>query len=294
MRLSPADFARETQSPEFARAAVAGKADQWQINYIGWNMDGTNPFFGDARVRRAMGLALDVDAVSQSVYAGLHTRAAGIYAPGSWMFNPGVTPLPHHPKQAGTLLDAAGWKLDPQTGWRAREGTVFAFEMLCPQESSTGRQVLTYYQQALRELGVDMKLKLLEFATLRELRAKHEFQAFYGAWTTSDDPDHDRGMWESSAHNGGSNYIGYKNARVDELFYQGRRTVDFNSRRECYREIHRLIQEDQPCTFLSVAPTLWAFNKHLRGVGFSPRGVFYWHPGPRDWWVKKGDALRAR
>ena len=91
--------------------------------------------------------------------------------------------------------------------------------------------MLTYYQQALRDLGVEMKLRTVEFATLRDLRARHEFQAFYGAWTTSDDPDQDRGMWQSSAHQGGANDVGYKNERVDVLFEEARRTFAADRRR---------------------------------------------------------------
>ena len=293
MRLTPAQFAAQTHTPDFAKVAVGARADQWVINYIGWNMDGGNPFFSDARVRRAMSHALDVEQVLQSVYRGLYSRSAGIYPPGSWMFNPEVSPVRHSLAEAGDLLDRAGWRIDPKTGWRTKGGVSFAFELLCPQESSTGRQTLTYYQQSLRSIGVDMKLRLVEYATLRDLRQRHEFQACYGAWTTSDDPDQDRGMWHADAVEGGANFVSYRNARVDALFDEARRTFDFDERRRCYREIHRLVYDDQPFTFVSVSPSLWAFNRHLRGVKFGPRGAFYWHPGPRNWWVKRGDSLRA-
>ena len=53
MRLTPAQFAAQTHTPDFAKVAVGARADQWVTNYIGWNMDGGNPFFSDARVRRA-------------------------------------------------------------------------------------------------------------------------------------------------------------------------------------------------------------------------------------------------
>ena len=293
MKLTPAQFAAQTSTPEFAKVAVATRADQWVTNYIAWNMDGSNPFFADVRVRQAMTHALDVEQIIQSVYRGLYSPSQGIYPPGSWMFNPEVKPLAHSLAQAGDLLDRSGWKIDPETGWRTKEGVTFAFELLCPQESSTGRQVLTYYQQALRSIGVDLKLRLIEYATLRDLRRRHEFQAYYGAWVTSNDPDQDRGMFHSDAIEGGANLVSYRNKRVDRLFDKARATFDFAWRQQCYRDIHRLIYEDQPFTFVSVSPSLWAFNKHLRGVRFGPRGPFYWHPGPRDWWVKRGAPLRT-
>ena len=293
-RLTPAQFAAQTHTAEFTRAAVGARADQWTTNYIGWNMDGSNPFFADARVRRAMSHAFDADQILQSVYRGLYSRSVGIYPPGSWMFNPQVTLLRHSLADAGDLLDQAGWKIDPQTGWRTRGGVTFTFELLCPQESSTGRQALTFYQQALRSLGIDLKLRLVEYATLRDLRRRHEFTACYGAWTTSDEPDRDRGMWHSDAIDGGANFVSYRNQRVDALFDRARRTFDPDERQRCYQEIPQLIYDDQPFTFVSVSPTLSAFNKPLRGVQFGPRGAFYWYPGPRNWWVKRGEALRSR
>ncbi|MFH0979968.1 MAG: ABC transporter substrate-binding protein, partial [Planctomycetota bacterium] len=292
-RLTPEQFTEQTGSADFAKVAVAAKADQWVTNYIGWNLDGSNPFFTDARVRRAMTHALDIEQMLQNVYQGLYSRALGIYPPGSWMFNPQVTPLPFSLAEAGDLLDLAGWKIDPQTGWRTRDGVTFAFEMLCPQESSTGQQVLTHYQQALRSIGIDMKLRLVEYATLRDLRRRHEFQAYFGSWTTSNDPDEDRGMWHSRAVTDEANFVSYRNERVDARFDQARRTFDFAERQRCYREIHKLLYDDQPFVFISNPPSLWAFNKHLRGVKFGPRGAFYWYPGPRDWWVKRGEPLRA-
>jgi len=293
MRLSPAQFDAQMHNPQFAKVAVGAKADQWVTNYIGWNMDGSNPFFADVRVRRAMSCALDVDQILQSVYRGLYSRSLGIYPAGSWMFNPEVKPPAHGLAEAGDLLDQAGWKIDPQTGWRTKDGVTFAFEMLCPQESSTGRQTLTYYQQSLRSVGVDMKLRLVEYATSRDLRRRREFQACYGAWTHSDDPDSDRGMWHSSAIDGGANLVSYRNRRVDALFDQAARTFNTGERQRCYREIHKLIYDDQPFTFVSVSPSLWALNKNLRGVEFGPRGAFYRHPGPRNWWVKRGAPLRG-
>ncbi|MCK4660752.1 MAG: hypothetical protein KAV82_14625 [Phycisphaerae bacterium] len=290
-KLTPGQFTAQLHRPEFARVAVTAKADRWSTTYIGWNMDGSNPFFNDVRVRQAMSHALDADQILKSIYYGLHSRSVGIYPPGSWMFNPAVEPLRYSLAKAGDLLDQAKWRIDPQTGWRVRDGVSFEFELLCPSRSSIGQQMMTFYQQALRSIGVNMKLRMVEYSTLLDRRQRHEFQSYYGAWVTSLDPDQDRGMFHSHAIEGGANYVSYRNKQVDALFDKARRTLDFAERQHCYREIHRIVYEDQPFTFVGASPTLWAFNKHLHGVQFSPRGVSHWHPGPRNWWVKQGDAL---
>lgn len=38
-------------------------------------------------------------------------------------------------------------------------------------------------------------------------------------------------------------------------------------------------------------PTLWAFHKRIRGVTFSPRGVWNFDPAVMGWWVAKQDQL---
>ena len=79
----------------------------------------------------------------------------------------------------------------------------------------------------------------------------------------------------------------YSNPEVDDLFDAGVRLLDPQERAACYQRIHKLIYEDQPTTFLYHRPSLWAMSKRLRGVAFSVRGPFLFHPGIRQWWVPK-------
>ena len=66
----------------------------------------------------------------------------------------------------------------------------------------------------------------------------------------------------------------YSNARVDELFKQGRREFDREKRAAIYGEIHKILWEDQPYTWLFYRNAFYGFNKKLRGYNFSPRGPF--------------------
>ena len=46
-----------------------------------------------------------------------------------------------------------------------------------------------------------------------------------------------------------------------------------------YGEIHNLLWEDQPYTWLFWRYSFYGFNKRLRGYNFSPRGPFHYSPG---------------
>jgi peptide/nickel transport system substrate-binding protein len=138
-----------------------------------------------------------------------------------------------------------------------------------------------------------MKTHTIEWSSFLEKVRKHEFQAQIAAWGTGTDPDQGWNLWRSDQYELGRNYVGYSNARVDELFELGRREFDLEKRSAIYQEIHKIIYTDQPYTWIYNAPILSAFNKRIRGVQFSPRGVYNFNPSFLGWWVKKGQAKHA-
>ena len=77
------------------------------------------------------------------------------------------------------------------------------------------------------------------------------------------------------------------------MFEQGRKEFDQARRAAIYQEIHKLIYDDQPYTWIYNAPILAGFNKRIRGVQFSPRGVMGFDPGMGAWWVAKGEVAVA-
>jgi len=294
-QLTSQKFVLETSSETFRQAGCKGWGVEWTYSYIGWNMDGSNPFFGDRRVRRAMTAAFNQRFILEKISYNLATPCRGIFHPDSWMYNPRVAPLEYDLGQAAALLDEAGWRADERDGWRYKVSDgrkrAFEFTLLMAQESPTAPQAAAIYQQDLRRIGVRMKTQACEFSALIEKLRNHEFQAEMGAWGTGTDPDTEWNLWRSDEYRGGRNYVGYSSARVDELLELGRREFDFERRRAIYQEIQRLIYEDQPYTFLANRPTLAAFNKRIHGVQFSPRGVFNFDPSFLGWWTARAEAL---
>lgn len=299
-RMEPKQFATQTGADsDFAKMGYKLLAPQWLFLYIGWNMDGSNPFFADVRVRRAMAMACDIERICRDLAYNLYTPAYGIYHPDSWMFNPEVVRLPFDLEQAADLLDQAGWRVDEsQEGWRYKvvDGVPvkLQFTLNIPEGAAISRDIAAIFQEDLRSIGVHMDTQIIEWATFSERNRKHEFQASIAAWGTGTDPDTGRGIWMSDQYKAdgseGRNYGGYKNPRVDELFDLGRKEFDFEKRREIYQEIHKLTYEDQPYIFVYNRGTFWGIQQRIRGVNTGPRGVFSFDPSVLAWWVKKGEA----
>ncbi len=299
--LSGEQFAKQTNSPHFSQVGYKLASPEWAFGYIGWNMDGSNPFFTDRRVRTAMTHSLNVPLIIEKVYYNLAQPCLGIYHPDSWMFCPDIQPISFDLNRASALLDEAGWVVDPQDGWRYKtiDGSrvKFEFTLQIPQGAAASLKLANFFQEDLRSIGVDMKTRTIEWATFMEMSRKHEFQANIAAWGTGTDPDTGWNLWRTEEYETGRNYGGYSNPRVDELFELGRKEFDFEKRKQIYREIHKIIYEDQPYTFITYRQSLYGIQKRIHGIQTSPRGIFNFDPSIHVWWTRAGEGrqtLRAQ
>jgi peptide/nickel transport system substrate-binding protein len=295
MFLTSKQFADETvRSDSFKKVGQKALGREWAYSYIAWNMRG-NPFFGDVKVRRAMTMACNLPLIIRNLGYNLPEPCYGIFHPDSWMFNPAVKLLPFDLAGAAKLLDEAGWTVSEQDGWRHKGDQPFSFTLLIPQGNPVTVEIAAIFQQDLKSIGVEMKTQMIEWAVFQEKTRKHEFQASIAGWGTGTDPDSSWNIWHSEMieQEGGRNYSCFSNPRVDELFRLGRREFDETKRRDMYREIQKIVYDEQPYTFLWNRPTTWAFNNRLRGVVFSPRGVWNFDPSFAAWWVTKSEQAHG-
>jgi peptide/nickel transport system substrate-binding protein len=304
-RMTPQQFATQTNlGSDFDKAGgVKIKSPQWAFSYINWNQDGTNPFFNDKRVRRAMTMACDIDRMRNDLTYNLYEPCLGIYHPDSWMFNPAVQRIPYDLDAAAALLAEAGWLPDEdREGWLHKtingNPVRFEFTMLVPQGSSLGARIAVIFQEDLQSIGVKLNTQTIEWATFQERTRKHEFQASTAAWGTGTDPDTGWNLWRSDQcdpeGNFGRNYGCFKNDRVDELFELARHEFDPEKRASYYQEIHAIVYEEQAYTFLFNRGTFWGLHERIQGVTTSPRGIFNFNPAEQAWWTPAGKAKHAQ
>ncbi|MCB9850998.1 MAG: hypothetical protein H6817_09890 [Phycisphaerales bacterium] len=291
--LTPQQFARETDGERFAAHAVKGKSSGWTTYYIGWNVREGHVYTSEEPVRQAMGFALNVPLIIERVFFGLFEPATGLFHDESSVGPTGVATTPFDLKLAAEQLDRAGWLRDPEDGWRYKEVATAdgstkrvraGFTLNLVQGSQTSPKIADIYQQDLRKIGVELRTQVLEWSVFNERNYRGDFDAYVGAWTQGPEPDDVWNLLHSSAIADGRNYPGYANADVDETLEAGRATFDETMRRACYVRIANRVREDAPYTFVASAPNLWAFERGLHGVTFSPRGPALFFPGVRSWW----------
>jgi len=73
----------------------------------------------------------------------------------------------------------------------------------------------------------------------------------------------------------------------------GRVEFDHERRKAIYHQVHRLIHEDQPYTFVNSVPDKRPISKRIGNVTLSPRGPFLFFPGANYWFIRT-DVAEAR
>ncbi|MEM9352960.1 MAG: ABC transporter substrate-binding protein [Planctomycetota bacterium] len=271
-------WATQTDDADFYKKNTKITGKEWTRYYICWNM--RLPLFEDKRVRKAMSYSLDYDEMLQTIHYGVHLPSRGTFHPDSWMFpENGPEPYVQDLDEAERLLDEAGWVDSDGDGVRDKEingrRVPFRFTMLTTlTEASRATAILL--KESLDQIGVEVIPKPTEFTVLVQKCRDKDFEAFLGAWITGADPDSGTNLFATGEMR---NYPGYSNEEVDRLFDEGRVETDIEKRAAIYGQIHNLLWEDQPYTWLIYRNSLYGFSKRLRGYSFAPDGPYGYYPG---------------
>jgi len=286
MGLNPVQYSKQTSGADFNRKFQKLRYPDFVYTYMGFNLrDGR---FKDVRVRKAISHAINKDSIIQGVLLGLGHVCTGPFPPKSWAYNPDVKPYSYDPALAKKMLAEAGWTDTDGDGILDKDGEPFAFTIITNQGNDQRKKCGEIIQQNLKDVGIDVKLKVLEWQSfLNEFVHEGKFAAVILGWALTPDPD-PFDIWDSSKTKPGDlNFIGYSNPEVDKLLAEGRRTFDFEKRKAIYRKLHEVIADDAPYVFLYVPDALPAIDRRIKGIKVEPAGIWYNY---EDWYIPKDRA----
>ncbi|MBB6430591.1 peptide-binding protein [Algisphaera agarilytica] len=221
--------------------------------YIGWNQvkDGKPTPFADVRVRRAMTMLLNRQEMCEQLMAGLATVATGPFNPLSPQYDPTVDPIAYDPDAAKALLREAGFAdTDGDGVLEGPDGKPFRFKLIYPSGSTNYQQMAAYCKDAYARAGITMELDPTEFNTMIDRIQDRNFEAITLGWGGVIESDPKQIFHSEMIEGGGDNYVGYRNAELDALIDEARMTVDADERTALWHRVHRILQEDQPYTFM--------------------------------------------
>lgn len=223
--------------------------DYRQVAYVIWNL--RRPLFQDARVRRALTMAIDRQAVIDTLYHGYAKPTTALYLRDAWVYNRDLEPLPFDPEAAIAQFAEAGWRDSDGDGVLDKGGEPFRFALETNTGSPVRANVVLMLQEQLRRVGVDAEVETYEFSTLLQRERAGNFDAsFLGisvdtSWNL-DALVHSEAIDSQSAFNLGA----YSNPEVDALIDEIQTFVNPLEAKPLHDRLQAILYQDQPVTLM--------------------------------------------
>jgi len=216
------------------------------------NAHGKAPFtrLADPRVRRAVALSIDREAIARTLYAGRGVPAKGLLP--DWMFGLGAHTQGHglDPAAAARLLDDAGWRADPEnpSGPRRRSGESLRLRLVAAYPSlSSVAPLPEMLEQMLRKVGIALDIVGIEDDQLYGSRFLDPGEGdlfIEHAGNNNLDPTfllynlfHSRSPWPSYRHMAAG-------PALDAALEEARATGDAARRLDAVRRAHRSVVDE--------------------------------------------------
>jgi peptide/nickel transport system substrate-binding protein/oligopeptide transport system substrate-binding protein len=222
-----------------------------RVLYIGLNT--TRGPLEDARVRRALNMAVDVDRLIEVLTEGRAIRASGAIPPSLGGFED-RKPYSYDPPGARQLLAEAGY--------------ANGFEMeIWQRESPEGSRLVEAIQGYLHEIGVGVRIVKREWSAFKEAVSQGRVDAFFLDWY-ADYPDAENflfPLFHSSNAGGGGNRAFFKDSRVDELIERAQQVQDSEEGERLYATIDGIVYDAAPWIYLYFPTTFVVVSPQVQG-----------------------------
>ncbi|MEM7024957.1 MAG: peptide ABC transporter substrate-binding protein [Pseudomonadota bacterium] len=253
------------------------------------NLD--NPILADLRVRKALMLGLDRQAMNEQLFQGRQPVADTKVSDLDWVYNENVARYGEDLEAAAALLDEAGWT-EIRNGIRHNAaGEPLRLELMTTAGNRTRELVQQVLQSQWRRLGIDIRIRneparVFFGQTVNE--RKFTGLAMF-AWSSA--PEHvPRTIMHSeeipTEENGwaGQNYAGYVNPEVDELIDAIEIELDRDKRQAMWHRLQEIYAEELPALPLYFRANAHIWPNWLDGI--RPTG----HMHPSSLWVEQWGA----
>jgi len=207
----------------------------------------------DPRVRRALNLALDREAILSNVAGGRGMLAAGSIPPGLAGHDSTRRPYPYDPEGARRLLAEARPAALSLRLWRSNR-PIYA-------------RIAQSIQQDLGNVGVTVEIVERDAASARSAARNGEADLFLTDWY-GDYPDPENftyPLFHSRNLGPGGNLAFLRDAGLDSLILRARATPDTAEKTRLMAEIDRRVFEMAPWIFLWFPVDLWAMRPEIEG-----------------------------
>ena len=228
--------------------------------------------FKDAKVRRALSLAIDRDYVANTIMQGTYSTADSIVGPGivdenGYFHDNGNAPYISADYEAN-LAEAK--KLLADAGYPNGEG----YPTIEYSTNDAGYHVplAEYLQQAWSDLGITLTISKMEWSSFTAARRAGEYDVARNGWVMDyNDPSN---MLDLFCSGNGNNDGKYSNPEFDAAI-EASRVADVS---EHFAQLHKaedILMEDTGCLPIAYYNEYWLQSPALKGTWHSPYGYWY-------------------
>ena len=228
--------------------------------------------FKDAKVRKALALAIDRDYVANTIMQGTYSTADSIVGPGivdeqGYFHDNGNAPYISADYEAN-LAEAK--KLLAEAGYPNGEGYP-TIEYSC-NDAGYHVPLAEYLQQAWSDLGITLTISKMEWSSFTAARRAGEYDVARNGWVMDyNDPSN---MLDLFCSGNGNNDGKYSNPEFDAAI-EASRVADVT---EHFAQLHKaedILMEDTGCLPIAYYNDYWLQSSSLKGIWHSPYGYWY-------------------
>jgi len=263
---NPADVAAMRKDPNVVVLEQPGL----NIGYLAYNT--TKKPFDDVRVRKAVNMAINKQAIVDAVYLGTGIPATNPIPPTQWSYNKSIKDDAFNPDAAKKLLAEAGLKDGFTTD-------LWAMPVQRPYNPNA-RRIAELMQADLAKVGIKAEIKSFEWGEYRKRMQAGEHQMGMLGWT-GDNGDPDNFLHTllgcASAKSGGSNVAKFCYKPFDDLVVKAKSVTNPAERTKLYEQAQVIFKQQAPWFTIAHAVALKPVRKEVIDFKISPFGrhTFY-------------------
>lgn len=235
------------------------------IGYLGL-YNNRKPFSND-KVRRAVCLAIDAQAVARELYGSPSLAANSILPPTLMGYNKDLHPYSGGTIKAKDLLKTYGYP-------NGLDITLLTYQTTRPYNPLGGQPLAEIIKKQLAPAGIRVTIKAYPWHQFKTSLRNQEGDAFLFGWTGDNlDPDNFMYTLLASDQIPQNNLVHYKNSEFDRLISAAQHEQDDNLRQRLYFHAQQIMLQDTPMVFLNYGQDSLAVAKKLQGVQLNPYGI---------------------
>jgi len=241
-------------------------------NGLMFTMNTGRPPLDDVRVRQALRYAYDPVKMNQTLYDGTYVVVYGPLTKYTLYYWKGAeSAYRYDPTKARALLDAAGWKVNSQTGIRERGGKSLTVAMVMLHHQEIGE----YLSAQFRAIGVELQIQVVPGPVQLQRAQSGDFDLIYERLRTLEPDILYSEFYSKNARPGGWAWSRFHNDELDQALLNSQSTGDPQLRAKYFVEAQRLLTEHAVYLPTLDDPQFFAMTSNVKGFQLGATGAWF-------------------